>query len=182
MVEDFNQSGSSWTPDRANGGALTFASGTYTYTARDGTVAVFKTLYTGSVQMYGYDRAYLETVTAPNGLVTRYHYSVMQFQEVYPCMGPEGFLELCEGDPVGPIYRLQSVTTNTGYQLHFEYNLASAWQQAHVAGWLQLDHVRAVNNAVDFCDPLANTCTFSRDWPRIDLARTSNTIRQLLVY
>lgn len=180
-VEDFNRSGSSWVADRANGSTLTSSSDSYTWTGRDGTVAEFKTVYAGTEQLYDHDLAYVERVSAPGGLVTRYHYAMLEFEQppTYgACRDPGGFLVLCEldeGVSVGPIYRLQSVTTNTGYQLHFEYALANVWSSSHVAGWLQLDHVRAINIAVEYCAPSSNSCTLGVDWPRMDVSRTSST-------
>lgn len=58
---------------------------------------------------------------------------------------------------------LRSVTRNDGWQI--KYN--------RVAGVLQ--GITAVNNAYDYCDPLAETCTLTRAWPTVSYARSSPT-------
>lgn len=49
---------------------------------------------------------------------------------------------------------VHSVTTNNGYQLRYSYDTAG-----------NLIKVTAVNLAVDYCDPTASDCSYSRPWP-----------------
>lgn len=54
---------------------------------------------------------------------------------------------------------LRSITNNRGYQLHYDYGSGpSAYT---------IQSVTALNNAVDYCAPLATTCTYTRTWPGV---------------
>jgi YD repeat-containing protein len=54
---------------------------------------------------------------------------------------------------------LRSVTRNDGWQI--KYNRVSG----------TLTGVTAINNAYDYCDPMADTCTLTRAWPTVTYAR-----------
>lgn len=145
--------------DRANGASLAEASGEYTYTGRDGTVAIFSGLTSGDAEVLGFDRAYLSEVEFPSGRTLRFTYQS----------------STVDGDVVR---RLQSVTNNHGYQIHFEYDrLSAATTQTQLESWLRLDHVRAINNAVEGCSPGASACTLTEDWPRLDIGYPSANVR-----
>ncbi|GAM96817.1 wall associated protein [alpha proteobacterium U9-1i] len=59
--------------------------------------------------------------------------------------------------------QLRSVTNNFGYQLHFEYG-----------GSYLPTKVTAINNAIDYCDPVASTCVgLSQAWPTVTFAYPS---------
>jgi RHS repeat-associated protein len=59
--------------------------------------------------------------------------------------------------------RLRSVTNNLGYQLHFEYGIHDLPTK-----------VTAINNAIDYCNPLATTCSgLTQTWPTITYAYPS---------
>lgn len=123
----------------------------YTYTALDGTVA---TVERTKRTLYPY-LAFMGQVTSiarPNGEVLTYHYA-----------------QVLTGESL-PLYarRLQSVTNNFGYQIHFQYA-----SDTYGPDWTTITNITGVNNAVDWCDPLANSCTFSRTWPSITIGGSS---------
>ena len=61
--------------------------------------------------------------------------------------------------------RLQSVTTNTGYQMKFYYQSDSmTTDPASVAPWTIVTRVVAINNALEYCDPTANSCALTTAW------------------
>jgi YD repeat-containing protein len=62
-------------------------------------------------------------------------------------------------------YRLQSVTRNDGLQLKYSYASNAPPTAPPPNAWWQVASVRAVNNAVDYCDPAADTCVFTQAWP-----------------
>jgi YD repeat-containing protein len=67
-----------------------------------------------------------------------------------------------------PQTRLQSVTTNTGWQFKFNYQANSMTSSpSSVAPWLQITTVVAINNAVEYCDPDADTCSLVNSWPQM---------------
>lgn len=64
--------------------------------------------------------------------------------------------------------RLQSATSTTGYQAKLEYESDDASNLSNAASkkaWLNVTKVTMLNNAVDYCNPSADHCTFSRAWP-----------------
>jgi RHS repeat-associated protein len=123
----------------------------FTYTALDGTVATIdrtkRTLYPYLAFM-----GQVTTIARPNGEVITYHYAQVE-----------------TGEPL-PMYarRLQSVTNNFGYQIHFQYA-----SDTYGPDWTTLTKIVGVNNAVDWCDPVANVCSFSRTWPSLTIGGTS---------
>ncbi len=72
------------------------------------------------------------------------------------------------------IYRLQSVNRNDGLQLKYTYGSNVAPTNLGDGPWRQIASVRAINNAVDYCDPQADTCTFTQAWPTATYSRTTS--------
>lgn len=65
------------------------------------------------------------------------------------------------------VSRIQSVTNNRGYQLKYGY-----------ANGISTDitDVKAINNTIDYCDPLEDTCSgLTQNWPTVTIARTATT-------
>lgn len=123
--------------------------GIYTYTALDGTVATLD-----SYQREPGVMAQVVSVARPNGEVLTYHYARVPTGQSLPQYAK----------------RLQSVTNNFGYQIYFQYAT-----DTYGADWQKLVKITGVNNAVDWCDPLSNACTFSRTWPSITIGSSSGT-------
>lgn len=119
-------------------GSLTRPSGIFTYVAVDGSVAVFGG--GSAVGPFVANRGVISTLTRPNGERLTWHYA----------------------SPQAGTRILRSVTSNRGYQLHFQHASATS---------VQLVKVTALNNAVDACDPSANVCSFSRTWPSLTFAQ-----------
>lgn len=66
----------------------------------------------------------------------------------------------------GRIYhRIQSVTQNNGYQLKYSYLVNNVTTSDQIKQWQRPRQIIAVNNAVDYCLPTADSCNFSRSWP-----------------
>jgi len=157
-------------PERETGATLKPTGYQMTYTASNGMVAVFD-------PVTSYEVFYPETqndmewvirsVTLPNG--TRYDFT---YQSVvlgtYHCI--EGPPE-CEPTYEAMFKRLQSVTTNHGYQLHLEYaqNNADVWGTHQAFAWSSVTEATLINNAIDYCAPAADSCTFSQDWPSLTI-------------
>ncbi len=120
------------------GQSLTYDAGTglYTHTALDGTVAVFSTALTSTLPNAA-NAGNIISLTRPSGEKLTY---------AYKACGTG-----CQ--------RLQSVTSNRGYMVKYEYSSGAV-----------LSKVTALNAAVDACDPTADTCSFSRVWPSLSFA------------
>ena len=142
------------------------STGQFTYTRSDGTTFVMErkghhTLPDGVVTRR----------TAPNGLVTTYAYRT---QNATTCNDPDPELEFPGGGQ--PICitmeygRLQSYQTNTGYMVHYDY--ASDTDPTD-AGWNSVTKVTALNLAIDYCAPLATSCSYSRTWPSVAFSTAS---------
>jgi RHS repeat-associated protein len=171
--EEFHYIALQWQPVRANGSTISFNSSTqlYTYTSSTGVVAEFSIAHVGDMPMYGGDVANITSLTMPNGDRLEYHYNNVTISTTY-------------SNPWGPpitrswtIYRLQSVTSNRGYQLHMRYGADTA-SFLQSGPWMRLDTATLINNAVDYCSPTAGVCpTFTEDWPSLDLAEPTSTTR-----
>jgi len=97
---------------------------------------------------------------APNGTKTDFTYKVVTY-----CPGG---LEsgICPSGNKNAL-RLQSVTNTNGYQLKFTYQ--SNTLNDLVVGqsydeWSKVTNVRTINNAVEYCNPAADSCTFTNSW------------------
>ncbi|HEX8256436.1 MAG TPA: hypothetical protein VF589_02275, partial [Allosphingosinicella sp.] len=122
----------------------------YTYTDRNGTVFLFLNEYGDAV---GTITARLRTITAPSGELVTYTYR-----------------------KEGTTARAQSVVNNRGYQLKPTY-ASDVWETTGTnAAFKRLTKVTAINNAVEYCAPGANSCTLTQDWPSLDVASTSKTL------
>jgi len=127
------------------GGTLSFNSGTqkYTYTTRDGAVAIFDKALATSQPLQA-NEGLPTTVTSPNGMVTTFTYTLLS---------GSGF----------SARRIQSLQTSFGYQLKFEYQTSNA-----DATGLNLVKVTALNNSEQWCDPTTNSCSgLTGTWPTL---------------
>ncbi|OBP13693.1 hypothetical protein A5320_17385 [Rheinheimera sp. SA_1] len=70
--------------------------------------------------------------------------------------------------------RIQSVTSNTGLQLKYSYKsnneVKDNWN------WFLVDEIKAINNAVDYCDPFADACSTAHTWSKIKYSWPSNSL------
>jgi len=164
-AEVFTLSGSTFTSKSGSGATLSQAGSTFTFTTSDGTVARYSTSYCfTSTGVACTDRALLYEIVAPNGDTTTYHYRTQSYaRSTNPLV-------------LGTAVRLQSITNNRGYQLHYKYKSDSLTGttplNTRVGNWLAVQSVTGLNNAVDSCDPLAFSCTVSRTWPSISYTST----------
>jgi hypothetical protein len=86
------------------------------------------------------------------------------------------------GYPI-PIWRIQSVTSNRGYQIKLVYATdAMAPDFSNRELWGQVTQAIAVNNAHEYCDPLADSCFFYLNWQNATYSRsaTQNTVTDAL--
>lgn len=147
--ETFDYNGSVYTP-RSDAGATLVKSGQiYTFTSRYGEVAHFSQAYTWNNLWVG--DAVVTDITRPNGEVITFHYK-----------------HITNG--VSEINRIQSITNNYGYQIHYEY----ASDDPGNADVTRRVKAVGINNAYDYCDPLASTCTgFTQSWPQATYSKPS---------
>lgn len=147
-----------WTSDQGNGATLTETASLYTFKTSDGTVIEFDRGLTQSSQSYYGPVSGLATkITAPSGQITTLNYQT----DTYTYDAPDSF----PGDTLFIfVIRLSSVTNNSGYQLKYTYANNNP-QSNTVNDWYAISKVTAINNADEYCDPMANSCNLTGDWP-----------------
>ena len=162
----FTLSGGVYTSDQRNGSNLTATASTFTYTMADGTIVTFdRNIVANSASYYGAVAGVGTQILLPSGEKTTLTYR----RDSY----------LYNGAVTLYVVRLQSVTNNLGYQLHYGY-FDSTLTQSTVDNWVKINAVQAINMAVDYCDPAAIACTtLSQSWPTVSYsyaASGSNTV------
>jgi len=60
------------------------------------------------------------------------------------------------------------VTTNTGLQLKYSYLDQSPPGRNHGSGFNHPIRITAINNAVEYCSPTADSCSLTNDWPTVN--------------
>jgi RHS repeat-associated protein len=111
-------------------------------------------------------------ITHPDGTIWNFHYNLATFVGQIPGCYPNPY------DPQGAycvtayaVARLSSITSSTGYQIKLTYASNTA-SQAGFFDWSRITRATAINNAVEYCDPLAASCTLANAWP--EASYTSN--------
>ena len=166
--ETFILSGGGYTSEQGSGSTLMYnaSSHEYTYTSRDGNVAIF-TETQGAYGRFG-NSGYLKSISKRNGVA-------VNLANVTGQWCPSGYWNgsTCNTATNGAV-RVQSVTNSAGYQLKLEYASNTLTDYASLDAWYRVSKVTGINNAVEYCDPLTATCSVSSSWPKVTYARTGN--------
>ncbi|WP_299327098.1 RHS repeat-associated core domain-containing protein [Parasphingopyxis sp.] len=155
--ESFTETAGVFTAQEGTGSTLAFngGSGIYTYAQTNGTAYEFDTSLNADYPEEDIIARVTE-ISEPSGIVTTFHYKTEQDVIDY-----EGQVVLVRAD------RVQSITNNLGYQLHIDY------LSDFITGVTTLDRfnlvtgVIAINNAEEYCDPLADSCSLTQNWPSV---------------
>ena len=162
-AETFTKTGSTYTSDQGSGATLTYSEvwnpvtqayeqQRYTYTNSSGVIYLFdKSLTGGKLGSSAINEGVIIKITFPAGEVWDFYYSTVTLG----------------GNPPAAAARLQSITNNLNYQIHFEYKSNTATSQSHFSNWRTLKKVTAFNQNVDTCNIFASTCSFSQAWPNV---------------
>jgi len=102
-------------------------------------------------------------ITWADGTVWEYHFNREHFiTNEYVC-DPYG-VGGCFNVSVDHYHeRLSSLTSSTGYQIKLSYASNVPGQLA----WWQISKATAINNAVEYCNPTASSCSLSNTWPEV---------------
>ncbi|MDB6107638.1 MAG: hypothetical protein JWO52_7637 [Gammaproteobacteria bacterium] len=95
-----------------------------------------------------------DSIQYPDGVIASIHYKVI-------LNGPARFVTL----------RIQSVTTNTGYQLKYYYYSDDPTQSGL---WIAPIRIVAINNAYEYCNPDADSCAVSSSWPTVQFGASGS--------
>jgi RHS repeat-associated protein len=129
----------------------------YVYTTRDGVLMEFDGAIVGQIGSSVVNGGVLSTITYPTGEVVTLHYLSVAFG----------------GSPPGATARLQGVTNNLGYAMHFDYARNGTPTFAQAPEWRTLTKVTAFDSTVvTTCAPLAETCTIPTSWPWVTYTGT----------
>ncbi|MBJ7485939.1 hypothetical protein, partial [Brevundimonas sp.] len=153
-------SAGTWLSDQGEGATLFESSDSLAYTASDGTIAIFDKSLGGNIGSWDASSGVMRTLKRPDGTEATYTYEAASF-----CVWNES---PCRSSGAVKRLRLQSVRTNAGYQISYQYAQAGAGggQEGLDSGpWSRLVKVTAFNRGGDFCDSTANNCNFSLAWP-----------------
>ena len=154
------------------GGTIEYiSSGLLKFTERDGMEIIFdeslvdysanRTYFT---DIYQTPMALAKQIIYPDGETIELHYKTVTY----------GSGTSSETD----FTRLQSVTSNRGYQIKYEYQTGSApsafsTYDPFFIPFYNLTAVRLINNAIEYCSPTADTCgALANDWPTVSYTRS----------
>ncbi|NBW17223.1 MAG: RHS repeat protein, partial [Caulobacteraceae bacterium] len=160
--EVFIKSGSTFTPQSQQGSTFSQSGTAYTFTSASGAVAHFFNYWPNVATPYGTGAILLGDYRTPDGEIQTYNYKGENYCRL-PILSedpdnPDGGCQQYASEA-----RLQSITNNRGYMLHFDY-----MDDTPGFAWLRLASVTGINLAVDYCDPYADDCTgLTRTWPSI---------------
>jgi YD repeat-containing protein len=132
--------------DNGYGSVIDKDSSGFDYLKKDGTYVRFELqVGGGTVGTTTIGQYVAKFLRYPNGVELTYHY---------------------KQDTTGGILaaRLQSVTVNTGYQFKFTYQTNTVTDAPSRAAWRTVTRVDAINNAVEYCSPSADSCSISSAW------------------
>jgi hypothetical protein len=180
--DTFSLSGTTFTSATGNGATLVSTDSGYVYTLADGAVITFSkmgvTPLSGSIIQTGTPvpvnallyyggvvAALPTTMKFPSGEVWTFSFKTQSVSSslvpgIYT--GPPMNIRTANNNIL--YARLQSVTSSTGLQIKLGYTQSSISSTSATDGspnsqWSQITQAQAINNGVDYCDPLADTCS-----------------------
>lgn len=165
VSERFVHDGTNWVSAENNGSTFGFdTAGNAVVTNAAGVQVVFSYDYYDMITAYGTQTPIVTEVRFPDGEVLTYHnLAKCDTGQTYPCL-TFGYIAA----------RLQSITSNRGYQLKFVYQSDAV---TNTQAWLRTKQVIGINNAVDYCDPIADACSsLSRTWPSMTYSNQVNPL------
>lgn len=146
-----------WSPVQPSGSSLQWPSpySEITYTSADGTRYVFGAFVNHEGQSLPFwdpaphNEGLISRVEKPDGEIITWHYTHAHFDNLY-------------------FPRLQSVTNNLGYQIHFKYKADTASNYTALVNFRSIDKVTAIDNSVYACSPTSASCSDvggGQNWP-----------------
>lgn len=139
------------------GETLTEYSNRFVFTGKDGTQITFdKNLSANGESYYGTVNAIASTIVHPDGRKVDLTYKQGSYTS---------------SSLTVHAVRLQSVNANTGYQLKYTY-ATNTLGASTADDWYRITRVSGINNAVEYCDPAADSCSLTNSWPYLDYAQS----------
>lgn len=165
--EVFILSGGIFTPVSNNGSTLTQSGATWTYRGSTGLEAYFVSYPPGVQNPWLLSQGRLVSwIRQPNGEILNFNYqSVPYCRDRPPIEPPPPPCTLW-----GEVLRLQSVSNNRGYMVHFTYAVDAPTGTDFREFFLRTS-ATGINLAIDYCSPVGNSCTgLTQTWPSVTYA------------
>jgi RHS repeat-associated protein len=150
----YDSGSSSYVNQQGTGETLTVSGTTWTFKLRDSTTIVLdKTMFDALADILRFEGnaavAAARTATFPNKEKWTFNYRQVAWDRL--------------NDRVSQA-RLQSVQSSNGFMAKYQYadNGSTATQ-----AWRSPSKVTLLNSAIDYCNPTADSCTFSTVWPSL---------------
>ena len=159
--ELFIRSGSTFTPASTNGSTLTLSGSTYTFTTSDGAVGEYAAIPSNSTTPYAASVAIISSHRQPNGEELEYHWEIIDY-----CAVRDLQTEQCLEWRVG--YRLKSVTNNRGYMIKYGFVTDIQPDGGQFRTWFYRNEAIGINLTEEYCDPDADSCSLTGDWPSVE--------------
>ena len=161
--EKFVLSGSTYVP--VNGGPSKLTRPTFTTWVYESGNGIQYTLFRDNVTDPSITLTGIREIKYPGGQKVALHW----VQKIFTLPCPQ---RPC---PTTTRQRLSSITNSSNYQLKFSYaqNWGGMAPSTGIPGWITLTKIQAINNQIDACNPVADTCTgFTRSWPQATYTQT----------
>jgi RHS repeat-associated protein len=158
---NYDSASGTYVNQQGSGETLTGSGSSWTFTDRDGTIIQMdQSDYDPTTEDFRYNGSGVlgiaHTITFPNKQKLTLTYKAITTQSI---------------SVIGRL-RLQSVQSSSGYIAKFEYLDNGA---AYSSNWGHLSKVTLANSAVDYCNPAADTCTFSTNWPSLTFTHDTSS-------
>lgn len=144
ISRSFTFSNGVWVSDQGDGSTLSVLNGVYTFTTADGVIHMYSKPSANSVFPV------LTSVTYATGERLQIHHKV----------GNNFLFEFS---------RIQAVSSNFGYLIKYKYRS----DEEHADGWGSISEVKLINTSVEYCDPAADGCITTNQWPTLAHNTTS---------
>jgi RHS repeat-associated protein len=151
---NFDTGTSTYINQQGTGETLTLSGTTWTLTLRDGTIVTLdNSMFDPNATVlfyYGKNTlAAARSIVFPNKQKLTFAYRMISWEGL---------------NDFDSRIRLQSVQSSSGYMAKYEYADNGS---GNTSAWRQITKVTLLNNATDYCNPTADTCTFSQSWPAL---------------
>ena len=154
VSEIFTLTGGVFVPTRNVGATLVpDGVGGHIFTTSDGVIYTFAPPGGDYDSPTTADQGRLSSIAYPNGETVTYAYKGVVVATGNP------------NDPYVPARRVQAITNNFGYQIKLGYQNDAPGTVANLPAFYNITSATGFNMAVDYCDPSAVSCTYSRTWP-----------------
>jgi len=134
--------------------------GTWTYADRNGSTFLIDSAFTNLASDWGHLGLVVEA-RFPDGRVIRIHRKKVTY------------FSSASGTN-RTVNRVQSVTQSNGLQIKYLYASNATPSDSTVRAWRIPNAVVGINNAQEFCAPMADQCSLSLPWPRSDYVWSGN--------